>query len=181
MRSRTEKLAHVHNVRYKVAAGMVLLWMIPCSLIHCAEFNPAAAGTSLREGPKGPRSLQTLDQPAAHKLLNDRAKQDSPWKTVLMRVTGYCPCRKCCGKSSDGITASGHRIRKGDEFVAADKAYLFGTKVIVPGYNSSKPVEVLDRGRAIHGNRLDVFFHSHRQALAWGVRYLLVKVRKHPK
>ena len=32
------------------------------------------------------------------------------WQTVQMRVTAYCPCSKCCGSFSDGITASGHKI-----------------------------------------------------------------------
>jgi 3D (Asp-Asp-Asp) domain-containing protein len=93
-----------------------------------------------------------------------------------MRVTAYCPCPKCCGKHSDGRTACGHKIAEGDTFVAADKRYRFGTKMVVSGYNDSAPVEVLDRGGAIRGNRLDVFFNSHKEARRWGVRYLLVKV-----
>jgi 3D (Asp-Asp-Asp) domain-containing protein len=55
--------------------------------------------------------------------------------------------------------------------------YPFGTEMIVPGYNNAEPVKVLDRGGAISGNRLDVFFPSHQQALNWGVRYIDVKVR----
>ena len=94
-----------------------------------------------------------------------------------MRVTGYCPCPKCCGKHSDGITASGHKITGGDTFVAADREYGFGTQMTVPGYNDSKPVAVLDRGGAIRGDRLDVFFSSHEEARRWGVQYLPVKVR----
>ena len=100
----------------------------------------------------------------------------SRWRTIQMRVTAYCPCPKCCGKSSDGITACGYRITPGDTFVAADRMHSFGAKMIVPGYNDSDPVEVLDRGGAIRGNRLDVFFNSHREARQWGVRYLPVKV-----
>jgi 3D (Asp-Asp-Asp) domain-containing protein len=49
--------------------------------------------------------------------------------------------------------------------------------MIVPGYNNSRPVEVLDRGGAIRGNRLDVFFDSHWEARQWGVKHLPVKVR----
>jgi len=48
--------------------------------------------------------------------------------------------------------------------------------MIVPGYNNSKPVKVLDRGYAIRGNRIDVFFDSHQKARKWGVKYLPVKV-----
>ena len=99
------------------------------------------------------------------------------WQTVRMRVTAYCPCPKCCGEYSDGITANGHRIRPGDTFAAADRRYSFGTEMLIPGYNNSAPVEVLDRGGAIKGNRLDVFFATHQEALQWGVQYLDVKVR----
>ena len=99
------------------------------------------------------------------------------WETVQMRVTAYCPCPKCCGSYSDGITASGHEISQGDRFVAADKIYPFETEMLIPGYKNSQAVKVLDRGGVIQGNRLDVFFNSHQDALQWGVRYLDVKIR----
>jgi len=100
------------------------------------------------------------------------------WQTIQMRVTAYCPCRKCCGRYSDGITACGYKIRPGDSFVAADKKYPFGTEMIIAGYKNDGPVKVLDRGGVIRGNRLDVFFDSHEDALKWGVRKLDVKVRR---
>jgi 3D (Asp-Asp-Asp) domain-containing protein len=99
------------------------------------------------------------------------------WKTVRMRVTAYCPCEKCCGDWADGVTANGHRINQGDRFVAADRRYSFGTALLIPGYNNSQPVKVLDRGGAIKGNKLDVFFNTHQEALIWGVQYLDVKVK----
>ena len=99
------------------------------------------------------------------------------WRIVRMKVTGYCPCSKCCGEYSDGITANGHKIQPGDTFVAADKRYSFGTEMIIEGYSNGQPVKVLDRGGAIQGNKLDAFFHTHQEALEWGVRYIDVKVR----
>ncbi len=107
----------------------------------------------------------------------DSYNDDQGWMTVRMRVTAYCPCRKCCGKFSDGRTACNHRIRPGDTFVAADKIYPFGTEIVIPGYNDNQPVKVLDRGRVIRGYRLDVFFNSHYTAKKWGTRYLYVKMR----
>ena len=95
-----------------------------------------------------------------------------------MRVTAYCPCPKCCGKYSDGVTACGHEIQPGDTFVAADRRYPFRTEMLIPGYSNSRPVKVLDRGGAIKGNRLDVFFATHEEALKWGVKYLEVNVRR---
>lgn len=106
-----------------------------------------------------------------------KAEDKEQWQIVRMRVTGYCSCPKCCGKFSDGKTANCHRIRKGDVFVAADKYYPFGTEMIIPGYNKAKPVKVLDRGRVIKGNRLDLYFDTHQQAKKWGTKYLDVLVK----
>jgi 3D (Asp-Asp-Asp) domain-containing protein len=94
----------------------------------------------------------------------------------LMRVTAYCPCRKCCGRSTDGLTASGHRIRFGDFFVAAPRELPFGTVIRIPGYGGGLPVQVLDRGNAVAADHLDVFFSNHQAALLWGVRYLSVTI-----
>jgi 3D (Asp-Asp-Asp) domain-containing protein len=105
-------------------------------------------------------------------------EQSDQWQTMRMRVTAYCPCQRCCGKYSDSQTACGHKIRPGDAFVAADKQYSFGTEMVIPGYSNAKPVKVLDRGGRIRGNRLDIFFHSHQEALKWGVKLLDVKIRR---
>ena len=99
-------------------------------------------------------------------------------KTVLMRVTAYCACPKCCGEYSDGITASGHKIKAGDTFVAADGRYAFGSEMVIEGYNGGKAVKVLDRGGAIKGDKIDVFFGSHQEALEWGVRYIKVRIQE---
>ena len=108
----------------------------------------------------------------------DNSKQADEWQTVRMRVTAYCACKKCCGRFADGITACGHKIRRGDAFAAADRKYTFGTEMIVAGYNNDKPIKVLDRGGAIRGNKLNVFFHSHKTARKWGVKYIDVKIRR---
>ena len=98
-----------------------------------------------------------------------------------MRVTAYCSCKKCCGKDANGITACNHKILPGDKFVAADKSIPFGTRIFIPGY-CEHPVEVLDRGGAIKGDRLDLYFGDkdgmtgHERAMEWGVKYLEVKI-----
>jgi len=99
-------------------------------------------------------------------------------QTVYMLVTAYCPCRKCCGRYTDGKTACGHTIHaNGSRFVAADTRVLpFGTRVSVPGYHQGAAVPVLDRGKRIRDMRLDVFFLSHHQARRWGAKWLPVTV-----
>jgi len=91
----------------------------------------------------------------------------------LYSVTAYCPCEKCCGKWADGRTASG-RPAKG-KICAAPPEIPFGTVLQIPGYGKA---ECQDRGGAITGNRLDVLFPTHAEALEWGVRELMVEVVK---
>lgn len=59
--------------------------------------------------------------------------------------------------------------------IAADTAHFpFGTKMFVPGYGWGM---VEDRGSAIKGpRRVDLFHHSHRDALQWGRRTVPVLV-----
>ena len=99
---------------------------------------------------------------------------------MQMVVTAYCPCTKCCGPEASGITASGATVSANhSRFVAADTRVLpFHSRLTIPGYDGGKPVPVLDRGGAIKGNRLDVYFPTHRQALQWGRQTLTVTVEE---
>jgi 3D (Asp-Asp-Asp) domain-containing protein len=98
-------------------------------------------------------------------------------RLVRMRVTAYCPCEICCGPLAAGITASGRTVAADNgRFVAADPVLAFGTRLVVPGYNGGLAVRVLDRGGAIRGRSLDVYFNSHERARRWGVRYLPVAI-----
>jgi 3D (Asp-Asp-Asp) domain-containing protein len=92
-----------------------------------------------------------------------------------MLVTAYCPCTVCCGPDARGVTASGRPVSfNGGKFVAADRALPFGTRLVIPGYNDGRPVEVIDRGGAIRGDHVDVFFPTHEEARRWGRQYLTV-------
>jgi len=87
------------------------------------------------------------------------------------RVTAYCPCPICCGKWSDGITASG-TLAKAGRTIAADRAmWNIGTCLEIPSVGK-RIVE--DTGSAIIGNRIDVYFNSHDEALQFGVKLLPV-------
>ena len=86
------------------------------------------------------------------------------------KITAYCPCAKCCGKTS-GMTASGTKATAG-RTVAASSKFAFGTKLNIGGHIYT----VEDRGGAINGNKIDIFVNTHAEALAWGVRYLTVSV-----
>ena len=103
---------------------------------------------------------------------SDTVRSLSGSKVGIYKVTAYCACSKCCGKST-GRTASGTRATAG-RTVAASRRFSFGTKLLING----KVYVVEDRGGAIQGNRIDVYMTSHSKALAWGVKYLPVQVIK---
>ena len=71
-----------------------------------------------------------------------------------------------------GQTASGKQVKHGT--IAADTTiYPFGTVIYVPGYGYGV---VEDRGGAIKGERLDLYFSSHSQAKNWGRKKQEVQV-----
>lgn len=94
------------------------------------------------------------------------------------RITAYCSCPICCEEyaynrptddSGKSIVygASGERLVQGVS-VAADTSILpFGTEILIDGHT----YVVQDIGGAIQGNRIDVYFEKHSDALAFGVKY----------
>lgn len=53
--------------------------------------------------------------------------------------------------------------------------YKFGTKIDIKGMGT---YIVQDRGGAISGNRIDIFFNTHKEALKFGRRTVYLKVLK---
>ena len=97
--------------------------------------------------------------------------EDIPDYTDLgvFKLTAYCACAKCCGKS-DGITASG-KVAKPNHTVAADTSLLpLGTTIMIGG----EIYVVEDRGSAVRGMVIDIFYESHEEAMSHGVKYAKV-------
>lgn len=89
------------------------------------------------------------------------------------KLTAYCPCMKCCGKT-DGITKSGVNAVEGVTIAADPKVLPLGTKVLINGHEYT----VQDTGGAIKGNKIDVYFDSHQDALEFGVQYKEIYIVK---
>lgn len=95
-------------------------------------------------------------------------------KKDIYVITAYCPCERCCGKA-DGITASGVVATEGIT-VAADTIKLpFGTNIYIDGIGERI---VQDRGGAINGNRIDLYFSDHQSALNFGRQTKQVTILK---
>lgn len=91
--------------------------------------------------------------------------------TMTVVATAYCSCENCCGKG-DGITASGVKA-KANHTIAVDRSVIpLGTHVL---YNGTEYVAE-DTGGAIKGNRIDIYFDNHTDALEWGRRTIEIEV-----
>lgn len=79
-------------------------------------------------------------------------------------LTAYCPCQKCCGQFSNGITSTGVTARELHTIAVDPKVIPYGTEVLIDGVIYTAE----DCGGAIKGNRIDVYHDSHEQALKFG-------------
>ena len=80
-------------------------------------------------------------------------------------VTAYCG-GKCCNGPYAGQTASGNTPCE-NHTCAAGAQYKFGTRIQLNGIGT---FTVEDRGKAITGNRIDIFMNDHEEANRFGKR-----------
>ena len=127
-----------------------------------AQETPPAAF----QGPSGTLSeMETVPEP------------EPEWIDAV--ATAYCPCEICCGKWAlnrpDGIvyTASGAIAEEGVTIAADWSVYSPGTILYIEGIGERT---VQDRGGAISGQKIDVFFNNHEDALHFGRQEVRIKV-----
>ena len=94
------------------------------------------------------------------------------------KLTAYCSCEKCCGKwalnrpkdenGKDIVYGSTGTILVAGTSIAVDPSVIpYGSQVEINGHTYTAH----DTGGAIKGNRIDVYFDSHQDALNFGVQY----------
>lgn len=89
------------------------------------------------------------------------------------KLTAYCPCEICCGiwanNRPDDIVygAIGEELKEGYSIAVDPDVIPYGTDVIINGHT----YKAQDCGGAIKGNRIDVYFEDHDDALEFGVQY----------
>ena len=89
------------------------------------------------------------------------------------KITAYCHCEQCCGKS-DGITATGSKVAPNRTIAVDPNIIPLGSQVMIEG----QIYVAEDVGGAIDGNRIDVYFSTHQEALNFGVQYKHVSILK---
>lgn len=111
---------------------------------------------------------QKVEELEARPLTVELVKEDKPeyhegaWQSIgACRITHYCACEKCCGKST-GVTASGKLAAMG-RTVAVDPGVIpLGSEVLING------VCYIAEDVGVRGKAIDIYIDSHSQALAMG-------------
>lgn len=92
---------------------------------------------------------------------------------ISVKATAYCPTNGV----PNPYTASGKRaVRNPSGFstIAVDpKIIPMGTKLYVEGYGYAIAA---DKGSAVKGNYIDVYFNTRKEALDWGVKRIKVQI-----
>ena len=159
----------------------------------CAKINEKETTVTTTEITTEVTTVETTAEETTEVPLTTVKAEDIPDYTDLgvFKLTAYCPCHYCCHyKKSDGTwncggkdtekckqlvanpeTASGKKA-KANHTVAADTSLLpFGTTIMIGG----ETFVVEDRGgAAIGGMVIDIFYESHEEANAHGIKYAKV-------
>ena len=127
----------------------------------------------------------------ANVYLASREGRVSFRRAIYVTATAYCPGTPCAGcpvderghsactgKYNDGFTATGVKAvagtgeRDNPHVIAVDPRVIpLGSKLYIRGYGFALAKDI---GGAIKGNRIDILFATHEQALRFGRRRLKI-------
>lgn len=174
-RSRRLLLLQARVIRIQWA----IIFALITTVILMAIFMPKAEAQTIDDAPISP-SIVAVAPIEEVEAVNDTHIIVEPELELLgeFRLTAYCACRKCCGKDpSDpgyGVTASG-AIVEASRTIAVDSSIIpLGSEVVINGNTYTAE----DTGSAIKGNRIDIYFETHQEALNFGVQYADVYIIK---
>ncbi|QGT99067.1 Cell wall-binding protein [Candidatus Syntrophocurvum alkaliphilum] len=116
----------------------------------------------------------TVDGVVDHKTKTslglNKITQNSNTRTMV--ATAYCPCDQCNYPWGGYPSYIGLPLGKG--IIAVDPNVIpLGTRLYVEGYGYGVAA---DTGGAINGNKIDLCFETHEEALRWGIQNIEVTI-----
>lgn len=130
----------------------------------------AALGALGMDAAAAPNEPEPMELPAVV-LPRNTPQEATQTREGVFTITAYCPCEKCCGAYANGYTATGAKATQGVTVAADPDVLPMGTEIELDGHTYT----VQDTGGAIAGNRLDLYFDNHEDALRWGVQEKMVR------
>lgn len=163
------------DIHYLIAGGVIAVFIVSC-IVQCVLLEQINS--------KLDRIEAALNQSAAVSEIeilvsetDSEPKEDFAEIVSLgeFELTAYCACSKCCGiwskdrpLDSEGVPivygSSGERLVEGYSVAVDPSVIPYGTEIIIDG----KTYIAHDCGGAIKGNRIDIYFASHKRAVKFG-------------
>ncbi len=113
----------------------------------------------------------------SHNIMVETPAHEEVWLALgEFELTAYCGCSTCCGMWSDeqATTASGTRAVEGRTVAVDTDIIPFGSIVEINGHEYIAE----DTGSAIQGERIDIYFDDHQDALQFGRQHAQVKIKQ---
>lgn len=147
------------------------LVLVPTEAPTTEKSTDGLPSESVKQEATTEKATEATTSKSTDGLPDDEVKYDDEQGTYLgtYLLTAYCPCEICCGQWSNTenpVTASGNPAVEGVT-IAAPSEFAFGTELVINGHT----YVVQDRGGAITGNHLDVYFSTHEKALNFAMGY----------
>lgn len=114
-----------------------------------------------------------------------KEKAVSQWVSLgEFELTAYCPCEKCCGVWAENrpVDENGHEVVYTSSGAEAEAGVTIAVDPTVIPHDSTVLIDgqlyiAQDTGSAIQGNKIDVYFATHEEAMAYGIRHEEVFVK----
>ena len=156
------------------SANIVINAMLHLKTAEVIAYQPAPVVYVVEDKEEAP--AKTEAEPVVEEPAEEKASMlDNAQCLGEAKITHYCVCEKCCGKTPDhpayGITASGRTAVPGAS-VAVDPSLIpLGSEVLIDyGDGVIHTYSADDTGGGVKGNHIDVCSTDHQTALTLGVK-----------
>ena len=161
-----------------IILGMLAVVISICN--PCVKTNEQAIETTENVETTEPTETESTEATVIETIEPTETNVENPNLISLGRftLTAYCSCSQCCGQYalSRPVDENGNEIVYGSigvrlvagVSIAVDPRVIpYGSNVVINGHTYTAH----DTGGAINGNRIDVYFDNHQEALNFGVQY----------
>ena len=153
--------------------GFLFIVFAVCSVIFGMGFLVGAVTTS-RAAPVAPSASVEHSPLPAINYINARQPAAPEYREITVEATAYC-CENyphICNDGDATCTATGTKPTPGRTIAVDPSVIPYGAEVIINGQTYIAE----DCGGAIKGNRIDILFDTHEEALQFGRQQLTVYV-----
>lgn len=153
-----------------------IVWYLPTSVDAESLVNAVETDMFYKEHRTFTRMTEDSDKVIVKEAYTNKGYMAYEYVSLgTFTTTGYDACVQCCGNTL-GITASGthvHYDEDGETTCAVDTSVIpFGTRLLING----RVYVAEDRGSAVIGNHIDLYFPTHQEAFDYATQYVEVFV-----